>query len=368
MQHKLLQQWFGVYRWFYNRTIDYCEENRIYGYFTVSKNMRDPATRKFILPEWAENLKISPRIITGAIKDCCAAYKANFENFRNGNINHFNMGYKTKKDLRQCLSLQHSCFGKKGVLSSFKLGYIRGLHKQKESLYKVNVDSKICYHHKKYFLHIPYPAYKESKVTNDENQVKSEIGLDPGVRTFLTGYCPNHHVVELGKQVSNTIVPILLKCDKIRKIASKRTRKAEKRKLYKRMEQIYNKIFRKIDDMHWKIINYLTLAYGKITIGELEIKRILKSKKLKKISKRVLSACRHYDFRKKLIYKCKVRNIELNVINESYTTKSCTNCGELNHNLGSDKVFICNNCNMIADRDFASARNMIIKNYSIGNQ
>lgn len=50
---------------------------------------------------------------------------------------------------------------------------------------------------------------------------------------------------------------------------------------------------------------------------------------------------------------------------EEYTSKTCTRCGRINHNLGSNKVFTCASCKLIIDRDINGARNILLKNLGV---
>jgi transposase len=58
---------------------------------------------------------------------------------------------------------------------------------------------------------------------------------------------------------------------------------------------------------------------------------------------------------------CKDNKSNLIVQEEQFTTKTCGNCGCINENVGSNKIFKCDKCNLIADRDFHAARNILIK-------
>ena len=73
---------------------------------------------------------------------------------------------------------------------------------------------------------------------------------------------------------------------------------------------------------------------------------------------------RHYSFRLRLTEKCKQRGNELYFVDESYTSKTCTCCGQLNNSLGSNKVFNCKSCGLEIDRDINGARNILIKNWT----
>jgi len=49
------------------------------------------------------------------------------------------------------------------------------------------------------------------------------------------------------------------------------------------------------------------------------------------------------------------------IVNESYTSKTCTECGELNDVQGSEE-YHCNVCGLDVDRDVNGSRNILIKN------
>ena len=49
------------------------------------------------------------------------------------------------------------------------------------------------------------------------------------------------------------------------------------------------------------------------------------------------------------------------LVDESYTSKVCSNCGSCNDKLGRSKIYNCNNCNKIFDRDFNACRNIFMK-------
>lgn len=47
--------------------------------------------------------------------------------------------------------------------------------------------------------------------------------------------------------------------------------------------------------------------------------------------------------------------------NEAYTSKTCTNCGHIHTKLGGSKIFKCPECGHIIDRDWAGARNNMLR-------
>ena len=69
----------------------------------------------------------------------------------------------------------------------------------------------------------------------------------------------------------------------------------------------------------------------------------------------------YYKFLQKLDYKCKQQNINLKIVDESYTSILCSKCGKENKELGSSKKFDCKKCNFKHDRDMNACRNILIK-------
>ena len=70
-----------------------------------------------------------------------------------------------------------------------------------------------------------------------------------------------------------------------------------------------------------------------------------------------------YKFREKLKYKCAIRGVNYEIINEYCTSKMCSKCGVLNESLWSSKVFNCKACRLNIDRDVNRARNIYLKRY-----
>ena len=83
---------------------------------------------------------------------------------------------------------------------------------------------------------------------------------------------------------------------------------------------------------------------------------------LNKITKRVMSSLSHFTFSQRLQAKAEEYNVKFAYVDESYTSKTCGNCGNENNNLGSSKIFDCPHCEYITGRDVNGARNIFIKN------
>lgn len=77
---------------------------------------------------------------------------------------------------------------------------------------------------------------------------------------------------------------------------------------------------------------------------------------------------KHYTFRTRLIaYASSMPDaVQVHVKGEEYTSKACTHCLNLKHNLGGAKVYRCAHCHLVADRDACGARNIFLKNTAPG--
>jgi hypothetical protein len=203
----------------------------------------------------------------------------------------------------------------------------------------------------KYFFHYPVDVnfYPEGDRRN-ENQAplrfpdgKTIISLDPGVRKFMVGYDPDGKVVFVGKDAHREIIQLLLEADRVKN------------------KRIWRKIKNKISELHWKTIRYLMLHYDHIMIPDFKISEMVKGKKISKQTKRMLCMYSFHSFMLKLRYKCKKNEKKLYVVDEAWTSKTCTLCGKIN-DVGGKEVYKCEGCGNEVDRDVNGSRNILIKN------
>ncbi len=214
----------------------------------------------------------------------------------------------------------------------------------------------------KYYLNIPYTR-KVPKVESNRR-----CAIDPGGRTFLTGYEAEGLAFEINKDNGF----IRRKKQSIRKLQSKLSEEKNKRKRTKYRKVINNtfdKITKCIKDLHHKASKLLADNYKEILLPIFETSRLVR-KKNRRINNNAadnLLTLSHYKFRKLLAEKMKNRGGNLIECTEEYTSKTCSSCGRLNHKLGSSKIFQCpyQNCNLVADRDLNAAKNIYMKNYNL---
>lgn len=75
---------------------------------------------------------------------------------------------------------------------------------------------------------------------------------------------------------------------------------------------------------------------------------------------KAVSQQKFYEFRVKLTNKCKENGIELRIVDRFYpSSKLCSNCGNIKKDLKlSDRNYICNECDLVIDRDFNASINL----------
>jgi transposase len=68
----------------------------------------------------------------------------------------------------------------------------------------------------------------------------------------------------------------------------------------------------------------------------------------------------HFILKERMSQKCEEKSVMFASPTEEYTSKTCGNCGMLNHKLGSSETFRCP-CGLVCHRDLHAARNIYMK-------
>ncbi|WP_341473277.1 transposase [Clostridium perfringens] len=203
------------------------------------------------------------------------------------------------------------------------------------------------------------------KIFNNNNE---GIGIDLGIKEFA--------VCSDGIKFKN-----INKTSTVKKVEKKLKR--EQRKLSRKYEslKIRNKNIKegratrqniqkqivKVQKLHQRLANirtdYINKTVSKIvkqkpsyvTIEDLAVSNMMKNKHL---SKAIVSQ-KFFEFKTKLISKCKQNNIELRIVDRFYpSSKTCSNCGKVKKDLKlSDRIYKCS-CGFNIDRDLNASINL----------
>ena len=311
------------------------------------------------IKEWELN---TPKDIrAGAVSDICDAYKTGFSNLKAGNIKFFKIGYRKRKN-NTSISIPSSLIKYKNNKLILAPDYLNlnselqiGKRIKKELLnFKIEHDSRIIKKNNEYWLHIPIPFLD---LQNNISPIVNYCGIDPGCRTFLTTFGNKNnieyiHNKELLKKLNNKIK--ILKAGRI-------NQRGFKKKAFNKIEKRKNNL---INELHWKTINDILIENDIIFYGDIKSHDIVKHKKNKTLN-RDINDLKFYLFKQRLIFKANERNKKVYIVNESYTSKTCSTCGEI-YDIGISKIYDCknNNClskNHIIDRDMNAAKNILMK-------
>jgi putative transposase len=216
-------------------------------------------------------------------------------------------------------------------------------------------------------------SYKKGKYEPQNKEY--ELGaIDLGVKTFATIYRSNG-ITEIGKNANKKIYKMCKEIDIMQSIRDSKGKykydKKHNKILYNNYQRRRNvkkaqrrkieKIKRMLDEMHKKIIKYITSNYERIILPPFKIQEMVG--KLSSKTARQMYSMKYYDFRTKIKNKAEETGLKVYELSEAFTSRTCGNCGKIKNDLkGSDRTYNCNNCNLKIDRDMNGARNILLKN------
>ena len=149
------------------------------------------------------------------------------------------------------------------------------------------------------------------------------------------------------------------KIDKLNQVLSKKTKGSNN---YEKARTKLNKYYRKVKDLKLdychKYTTYLAKNYKDIKIEDIDISEWFKDEI--KFSKNLQKSCLGL-FRSQLEYKTTWYDSKLTKIDRYYpSSKVCSKCGNIKQDLKlSDRIYKCNNCGTIIDRDLNAAINIL---------
>ena len=378
---------FNQFRWYYNSTLtivynhygyDKITDIRKYSNITIRDLVRkykyteepqgngitlqsfeyDKDRNEGLLPPWWS--KINQRLPRGASDKFTSSLNSAISNFKNKNINHFQMKFMNKKNPTDYLHFEDKDYPSfiRKIKSNYWFTSKEGKRK-KISFSDIKTNSRgieIIYEKEtgKYFLHYPVDRnwFPEEDRRND-SQVKfiskgdRIISLDPGVRKFLVGYDPTGMSIFIGENAHIELTRLLYEIDTT-----------------KDTYLLWKKVKNLVSELHWKTISFLIENYDTILLPDFRVSQMIRSKKLARITKRLMCMFSFHSFKEKLKYKCNMYNKNLIIVDESYTSCTCGRCGKINDTKGLE-IFHCTYCGLVVDRDATGSRNIFIKNTSL---
>lgn len=303
--------------------------------------------------------EVSSKSIKKSIEDGNTAFlnffkhKSNFPKFKKKDNSDVKM-YFVKNNENDCLCERHKIkvptlgwvrLKEKGYIPTSKNGFIikSGTISYKAGRYYISV-----------LINIPEQ--------NKQNNNKSGIGIDLGLKDFVI--CSNGFIYQ-NINKTNNIKKIEKKLKReqrkmSRKIISIKKGESTKKNFVKqklKVQKLYQRLTNIRTDYLNKTINSIVKTKPSfIVIEDLNVSGMMKNRHLSK----AVAQQKFFEFKTKLINKCKENNIELRIVDRWYpSSKICHNCGHIKKDLKlKDRTYICSECGYVEDRDINASLNL----------
>ena len=354
---------FGIsrfaYNWYLENNQKYYEEGNRKSFYELRKEFNQLKYQK----DYKWLLETNNKIIE------CALGNANdaFKRFFNKQCNY--PKYKSKHNFKQsfvscrCIIYSnYSHFKKNKRLFDGKHFYISGKQENRKcNGYFIKTKEDIWFlkdkeiklitifkQNNEYYVSL---AYKDN--INYINNSTKKVGIDIGIKTFATQ--SDNKISQLPKRLNM----YYRKIDKLNQVLSKKTKGSNN---YEKARTKLNKYYRKVKDLKLdychKYTTYLAKNYKDIKIEDIDISEWFKDEI--KFSKNLQKSCLGL-FRSQLEYKTTWYDSKLTKIDRYYpSSKVCSKCGNIKQDLKlSDRIYKCNNCGTIIDRDLNAAINIL---------
>ena len=299
------------------------------------------------IPDWFTCLPV--HLIDQAARECAFNFVSIINKRKNDNKK-FSMKYKSKRNsVCETINMEKSSLNKDGriYISKFKGIDTKVYTKEPLDIRNNKHEYKIIYDRNTYEYHIALLVKKKNYKNRNNNKWCS---IDPGEKTFSTVYNPfDKEIMFLGDGERESFNDSTI--DKLQRSISIKKTKGKQRALQRARNKDKNLRL----EMHHKIANYLCSNFKHIIVPDYGIKNM----NLHSSINRSMRNLGFYQFLTFLKHKCSERNVKLYIVDESYTTQACCNCGCLNK--PNDRDYTCKECKNEIHRDINGSVNIAMK-------
>lgn len=180
---------------------------------------------------------------------------------------------------------------------------------------------------------------------------QQSVGVDLGIKAFAT--LSNNEVFDAPKPLKQAKT----KLAKLQRKASKQVKRSKnQRKTYDKIRNLHNRIKCIRHDFLHKLTTYLAKTFKLIKIEDLNVSGMMRNHKLAG----AIADVGFYEFRRILTYKCLMYDADLRLVNQWFpSSKTCSECGNIQDMPLKIRTYECNSCGMIKDRDLNAAINIL---------
>lgn len=366
-QKSKLFQSAGVARFAYNWALGREQENyKNGGTFLSHYDLRKEFTKLKSTEEYKWLNDYSNNITKQAIKDACLAYKRFFKGesafpkfkSRRKSKPSFYMDTDKIQFTDKTVKLEKITLSRKK--NKQKLNWIRLAEKNRIPVDSKYINPRITFDGLNWWISVGI-EYAD----NTEIPVNEGIGIDLGIKDLAI--CSNLDNPYKNINKTQKIRKLKKKKRRLQRIVSKKYLINKKGDSYCKTSNIIKaekrllKLNHRLTDIRHNYLHQITTEIINrkpkfIVLEDLNVKGMMKNKHLSEV---IAEQC-FYEFYRQIEYKSSWNNIKFIIADRFYaSSKICSCCGEVKKDLKlSDRIYKCDNCNAVIDRDKNASINL----------
>ena len=353
-QRQTLRLWFDAARWCYNETIARLKR--------TGEAANWKAIKTDIIHAVPDRLKATPyQVRSIGVRDACRAMsevkrrnlqlkaaKARGSRLEEG---WHEVNFRSRKAPKQGCFVPATATSENGAYYT-KLGKLR----MAERLPADHGDSRLTLHNGQYHLVVTCPAQR--RVSETQARV---VALDPGIRSFLT-WLSETDAGHIAPGAFGKIQRLCAHLDALLSRAKLERRRFAKRHKYQAVNRMRVRIGNLVDELHHQAARWLVDNFDIILLPTFETSDMVQrgARKLRSRSARSLLTYAHYRFQQFLAWKAWQSGKDVILVNEAYTSKTCSWNGEIIPNLGGRRV-VAGSDGVRVNRDINGARGIFLR-------
>ncbi|WP_248277642.1 transposase [Brasilonema sp. UFV-L1] len=334
--HKVWKKWLAACRYCFNQAISIQRNSKT----KIGKLKLRNMVMQSDLPDWVK--QVPCHIKQNAVFDAHQAYSASRD-----------ARFRSVRNPQQTIKFNNSNFanGKWYYNKTKKLNFVAS----EPIPTSCEHGTQLIYKRGAWFAVFPEPMQR-----NDSGSNKL-IALDPGVRSFLTGY-DGDKVIEIGSRDMGGISRLCQHLDNLISRSSKVNSK-RRRVMRRAANRLRSKIQNLVNEVHKKTAYYLTSEYRVIFLPYFESSQMVakSGRKIRSKTVRSMLSWAHYQFKLTIKHQASKRGSVVIDVSEAHTSKTCGVCGHRHAKLGGNKIHKCPNCGTQTLRDANGARNIMLR-------
>ena len=347
-QQTLLMQHIGCARWAFNWALAkkkeaFDKKEKIPNAIELHKELNK--LKQSEIPWMYESSKCSPQ---NALRDCDQAFQNFFTRCKKQVKGSKGFPkFKSKKNEKQSFRLNGSLRVESNRVKLPRIGWVKLFEKDYIPTDHKILSATVSKHARKWFVSVNTES-PDKPITVAKNDV---IGVDLGIKTLAT--CSDGSIYQNPKALRSNLERLKRRH---RQFSRKQKGSKNKARAKLRLAKIHYQISNIRKDILHKVTSKIVHENQVIVLEDLNVKGIMSNSRLAK----AISDVGLYEFRRQIEYKAKWYGRTVCFADRFYpSSKLCSRCGWKHPNLKlSDRVFKCEVCSQVSDRDMNAALNL----------